>query len=195
MDDLNVGGETGPYAWSPLPIDRGKAGSSLSDWISLPWGGPDQIILPGYHTAAEDSLSPKHGTHAAPGNEIFLSVCGLMASGARTVLLSRWRTGGQTSYDLVREFAQELPHTTPADAWQRAVLVVTDSRLNPDGEPRLKKEAVDDPPKASHPFFWAGYLLIDPGSPAPTDNAPPAPVAELRKPAAAAGKPHKAGKL
>ncbi len=39
-----------------------------------------------------------------PGDEVFLAVCGLMANGARTILLSRWRTGGQTSVDLVREF-------------------------------------------------------------------------------------------
>jgi hypothetical protein len=195
LDDLTVNTEGGPYSWSPLPLDRGKAGSTLSDWMSLPWGGPDQIIFPGYHTAAEDSLgSLKRGKRPAAGNEIFLSVCGLMASGARTVLLSRWRVGGQTSYDLVREFAQELPHTTPADAWQRAVLVATDSRLNFDGEPRLKKETVDEPPKASHPFFWAGYMLIDPGSPAPADIAPLAPVANLPNLPGAADKPNHAAK-
>ena len=53
-----------------------------------------------------------------------------MSTGTRTVLLSRWRSGGQSSLDLVREFTQELPHTTPADAWQRAVQVVSNvSRL------------------------------------------------------------------
>ena len=83
-----------------------------------------------------------------------------MASGARTILLSRWRTGGQTSYDLVREFAQELPHTTPADAWQRAVLVVADSRLNLEAEPRVKKETVDEPPKAE-PSVLLGRLHAD----------------------------------
>ena len=57
---------------------------------------------------------------SADGSDLFLSIMGLMSSGVRTVLISRWRTGGQTSYDLVREFAQELPHTTPVDAWQRA---------------------------------------------------------------------------
>ena len=107
------------------------------------------------------------------------------------MLLSRWRTGGRTSYDLVREFAQELPHTTPADAWQRAVLVATDTRLNLEAEPRVKKETIDDPPKASHPFFWAGYMLIDPGSPAPGDNpAPVVPVVNIPNPAGPADKAH-----
>ena len=43
-----------------------------------------------------------------------------MSTGARTIVLSRWRPGGQTSVDIIREFVQELPHTTPADAWQRS---------------------------------------------------------------------------
>ena len=45
-----------PYGWAPAPIDRGKAGASLADWLALPWGGPEVIILPGFHTAAEDAL-------------------------------------------------------------------------------------------------------------------------------------------
>ena len=115
LDDLVVS-EQDPYGFAPAPIERGKGGGSLGDWLALPWGGPDVIVLPGFHTAAEDSL--KRIRKGPPGNEMFLSVCGLMANGARTLLLSRWRTGGQTSFDLVREFAQELPRTSPADAWQ-----------------------------------------------------------------------------
>jgi CHAT domain-containing protein len=189
FDDLAQSGDPGPYGWAPLPLDKSKAGSSLADWMALPWGGPDQIVLPGYHTAAEESL--KRISHVAPGNEIFLSVCGLMASGAKTVLLSRWRSGGQSSYDLMREFTQELPHTTASDAWQRAVLVVTESQLNLDAEPRVKKAVVDESPKAKHPFFWAGYLLVDSGTvppkvdivaPGPAIKAKPAEVPPAKKP-------------
>ena len=97
------------------------------------------VILPGFHTAAEDAM--KRVGRNLPGNDLFLSVCGLMANGARTVLLSRWRSGGQTSFDLVREFAQELSDTTPADAWQRAVMLTVDSRLNLEAEPRIKRAA------------------------------------------------------
>ncbi|MEN6406557.1 MAG: CHAT domain-containing protein [Thermoguttaceae bacterium] len=151
----------GPYDWSPAPIDRTKKGNTLADWLALPWGGPDVVVLPGFHTIAEEGL--KKVRSGPPGEEVFLSVCGLMANGARTVLLSRWRTGGQTSFDLVREFVQELPHATPADAWQRAVLVVSDSRVNLDAEPRIKRVPTDEPPKAGCPFFWAGYILVDCG--------------------------------
>jgi CHAT domain-containing protein len=158
LEDIAVNDQD-PYGWTPAPIERGKSGGSLADWMSLPWGGPEQIILPGYHTAAEDGL--KKSARGMPGDEVFLSVCGLMSCGARTILLSRWRTGGQSSFDLVREFAQELPHTSPADAWQRAVLLENAAQLNVEAEPRIKRAPTDEAPLANHPFFWAGYMLID----------------------------------
>jgi CHAT domain-containing protein len=174
LDDLSIN-DHDPYGWTPAPIDRTKSGSaSLAEWMSLPWGGPEEIILPGYHTSAEDAL--KRSTRTAPGEELFLSVCGLMSCGARTILLGRWRTGGQSSFDLVREFAQELPHTSPADAWQRAVILETSSPVNLEAEPRIKRLATDEIPKADHPFFWAGYMLVDSGqSPAKTEPKSAAP--------------------
>jgi CHAT domain-containing protein/tetratricopeptide (TPR) repeat protein len=163
FDDLQFD-DKDPYNWSPVPFDRGKPGSTIADWLGLPWGRPSEIILTGFHTTAEDSLK-RLNKNVLPGNDVFLSVCGMMSTGTRTMLLSRWRTGGQSSIDLVREFAQELPHTSPADAWQRAVQLEMDSRLNPDAEPRVKKAAAGDVPKAEHPFFWAGYMLLDGGVP------------------------------
>ncbi|HIQ22499.1 MAG TPA: CHAT domain-containing protein [Planctomycetes bacterium] len=159
LDDLTPG--NGPYNWALLEAERSKPGNTLSDWLALPWGGPSVVVLPGFHTAAESAL--RGVNQAAPGQEIFLTICGLLSTGARTLLLARWRTGGQTSYDLVREFAQELPHTAPAAAWQRAVLLTMDTPLDLEREPRITRVAVADPPEAVHPFFWAGYLLVDPG--------------------------------
>src|SRR6185437_8920920 len=129
--------EEDPYDWSPLPQDQKGAGA-VANWFALPWGGPDFVIMPSFHTAAENAMKKQTGE---PGNEVFLSVCALMANGARTVLLSRWRTGGQSSIDLVREFVQELPHTSAADAWQRSLLLVSKDSLNPLGEPRLRLTA------------------------------------------------------
>ena len=156
----------GPYGWSPLPLDRGKPGSSLASWMSLPWGGPQQIVLPGFHTPAENAL--KNG---GSGQEIFLAVCGMMSTGSRTLLLSRWRTGGQTSYDLTREFVQELPHTTASDAWQRSVELVMDNEIAVDREPRVKAGRAESGVKSHHPFFWAGYLLVDTGAVPNRDDA------------------------
>ena len=51
-----------------------------------------------------------------------------MSTGVRTILISRWRPAGQSSFDLVREFAQEVPHTSAAEAWQRAVQIMCENR-------------------------------------------------------------------
>ena len=158
FSDLDETGKS-PYDWYPIPVGaRFRAGSTLADWMRLPWGGPRAVILPGYHTAAESSL--KGVNQAIAGDEIFLSVCGLCAAGADTILLSRWRTGGKTAYDMTREFAQELPHSSPAAAWQRAILLAKEASIQPDAEPRVKKSQTEEPPKSDHPFFWASGLLI-----------------------------------
>ena len=69
------------------------------------------------------------------------------------------------------------------------MLVVTENRLNPEAEPRIKHGAMDDPPKASHPFFWAGYMLVDTGT-AQTEAAPPEATGESQEnPKAEAGPP------
>ncbi|MBN2578476.1 MAG: hypothetical protein JXB10_05745 [Pirellulales bacterium] len=182
LDDLSPE-EKDPYGWFVSPQDRGRPGGTLADWLHLPWGGPEEILLPGFHTAAEDGL--RRRGRGLPGNEVFLTVCGLMSDGARTILLGRWRTGGQSSYDLVREFAQELPHAAPADAWQRAVLLESETQLNLEAEPRLKTAATDEIPKGDHPFFWGGYLLIDSGRPPePALEKPAAPPIMHKLPAA-----------
>ena len=157
LDDLN--GTESAFGWSPIPLDKTRAAGSLANWFSLPWGGPDYVILPGFHTAAENGLK-----RDASGEDIFLSACGLMATGTRTILLSRWRTGGQTSIDLMREFTQELPYSTAADAWQRSVQLVRESPINPTAEPRVKVTPQSELTTAEHPFFWAGYMLLDSGS-------------------------------
>ena len=171
-DDIE-GAEKGPYAWSPAQVDRGRAGSTLADWMELPWGAPDQILLPGFHTAAEANLR-----RGAVGYEIFLSLCGLMSTGTRTVLLSRWNVGGPSAASLVQEFARELPHETAAAAWQRSVNLLQASELDASLEPRLKSTAEDGFILGEHPFLWAGYLLVDTGA------SPNRTALDLEKPAA-----------
>ncbi len=152
--------DKGPLAWSPLVLDAGKPGGSLSDWTLLPLGGVEQILLPGFHTAAENGL--KRGN--ANGDEIFTATCALMASGCRTILISRWRVGGQSTYDLMREFLQELPHESASGAWRRSVQLASDRLLDLHLEGRLKAPANTPAFKADHPFFWSGYMLLDTGA-------------------------------
>jgi tetratricopeptide (TPR) repeat protein len=169
IDRLIVLNEVTPpstgYDWSPLPNDAKSPSSPLAQWFSLPFSGPEQVMLPGFRTQAERAMKT-----GGDGSDLFLATCGLMANGARTVLISRWRTGGQSSIDLVREFAQELPHTTASDAWQRSVQLVSNSQVNAAAEPRLKLTLKDTPPNADQPFFWAGFLLADTGALPMTDE-------------------------
>jgi tetratricopeptide (TPR) repeat protein len=176
MDDLPPNAEVGEAA-TLLPRSRGAGKDSLNNWILLPFGGPQQIVLTGVATEAEQGLktSRRGAKHARPGAEIFDSLCDLMAGGARTILMTRWRTGGRTNFDLVHEFARESANAPAADAWQRACLLARESPLDASREPRLKKsDETVELPTADHPFFWAGYLLVDTGPRPEVQNPPPA---------------------
>ncbi len=161
LDDIVSPDLSTVYSWAPIQFGGNRPGNTINDWLALPWGGPQTIVLPGFHTPAESSF--KRSIHS-PGTEIFLSVCALLSTGTRTLLISRWWTGGQSSFDLVREFAQELPRSSPSDAWQRAVLLLAESRLNTESEPRIKRLPADQEIRGNHPFFWSGYMLVDSGA-------------------------------
>ncbi|WP_254508918.1 CHAT domain-containing protein [Anatilimnocola floriformis] len=159
-------GDKLPFGWSPLQLDKGKPGGSLSDWMMLPWGCPEQLVLPTFHTATEYGLK-KGGT----GEEMFMSICGLMASGGRSILLSRWRVGGRTTGDFVREYAQELPHLQPSAAQRRSITLLRGTSLDPREEVRLRAPATLDEFKPEHPFFWGGYMLVDSSAYQPREKA------------------------
>jgi CHAT domain-containing protein len=154
LDDIE-GAQRDPLNWAPAQIDQGKPGGALSDWLALPWGAPDVVVLPGYSTSADSGLRG-----GGNGDELLVATCGLMAAGTRTVVLSRWRTGGRSNLEVVREFLQELPVQSAAAAWQRSLLLARSSELDLSAEPRLKNIKPGEVPTADHPFFWAGYLLI-----------------------------------
>jgi hypothetical protein len=160
LDDVDSD-RMGTSGWLPLPRERGAADTGSA----LPTGGPEAAVVTGFATAAEQGLkASRRGTarNVRPGNEVFQTLCGMMAGGARTILLSRWRTGGRTNLELVRQFVQELPHLPATEAWQRACLLARETPLDPKNEPRLKGlEATGELPTAEHPFFWAGYVLVD----------------------------------
>lgn len=147
-----------PAGWAPFIYDTGRPGAALSEWLTMPQAGVEQIVLPAFHTAAEIGLK-----RAGNGDEIFLTTCNLLASGCRTALVSRWRVGGQSTVDLIREFVQELPHQ-PADvAWRRSVQLAGERPIDPALEGRVRTGASESIP-GDHPFFWAGYMLVDTGA-------------------------------
>jgi len=166
LDDVPAA--QGAFDWSPMPLDRSKGAGALSNWMMLPWKNVDQFVLSGFHTAAENGMKIANQN---PGMEMFLATTGLMSTGARTILISRWRTGGHTALQLIREFVQELPFSTADESWQRAVDLVSKSPLDPLREPRIRRKQDAAPLNADHPFFWAGYTLADTGASPERDPA------------------------
>lgn len=183
----------GPVStWPLVPSAAGRPGITFGDWLSPPLKRPQRILLPGLQTAAAGGLA---STPSRPGEDIFLAVTDLVAAGAHTAVVSRWRMGGKTCTDLMTEFLRDA---TVADApaapvaWQRAVDVVLDEQTDPSREPRLKITGDGTLGDSPHPLLWAGYLLIDCGGgkyanepPPPAARQPPPPPV-LQAPAAAA---------
>ena len=157
LDDIPV---IPPLGWSPFANDRAKAKNPVASWLTLPWGGPSLVVLPAFHTPAEVAL---RGVTLQNGDDLFLSSMLLEACGARTILMSRWRTGGRVSYDLVEQFLLGLSAKPAAEAWRRAIMEVGSNPIKPDEEPRVRKEPKMEVPIANHPFFWGAFILIDRG--------------------------------
>lgn len=191
MDDFAANADIGE-APTLFPRSRGSAKDSLNNWIMLPFGGPQQIVLTGVASEAEQGLrtSRRPGRHARTGGDVFDTLCDLMAGGARTILMTRWRTNGRTNFDLVHEFARESAHGPAAEAWQRACVLAREAPLDASQEPRLKRsdESVEMP-TADHPFFWAGYLLVDTEPRPEVEAAAPADGAKVDATKADAAKP------
>jgi hypothetical protein len=157
------------FDWSPLPLDRPKTAGAIGNWLALPWKSTDVVVLTGFHSAAESALKAD-----VYGQDVFLASCGLMATGARTVLLSRWRTGGQSSRELVRQFVQELRYSTAAQSWLRAVQLVKDASFDIAAEPRIRESGGGTTIDGRHPFLWAGYMVFDSGVAPHSQEAEPA---------------------
>ena len=66
LDELSPTALSDPYGWSPLPTERTKNAGPLGEWSLLPRRGPDEVILPGYHSACENSLNTARRTTRGP---------------------------------------------------------------------------------------------------------------------------------
>ncbi|MFM8378310.1 MAG: CHAT domain-containing protein [Planctomycetia bacterium] len=191
-----LGGE-GPIAERPLAIAvGGKPAFTFGEWLGPPPKRPRIVMVPGMQTEMADGLAK---LSAQPGEDLFLAATDLLAAGARTAVVSRWRVGGKLSIDLVEEFLRDLdaapaaegeaaPVASPAESWQRAVAVVTTEEPDVAREPRVKQSPGEVLADAKAPFLWAGYALIDcgPGKYAEPAAQPAAPAAQPAAPPRAA---------
>ena len=160
------------FDWAPLLGTRELSGSQFSYWQRLPWGGPKLMILPGYHTAAEDAL--KNG---GDGRELFMPLMAMLSCGTETVIISRWQPGGRTVYDQIGEYLKNIQdgQYTAAQAWQRASLQTASAKLIANEEPRISgtiTQRTNLDARANHPFFWGGCLFCDRGHYVPQSELP-----------------------
>ncbi|NBT14578.1 MAG: CHAT domain-containing protein, partial [Planctomycetia bacterium] len=163
-----LGGD-GPIAGRPLAVGvAGKPVLTFGEWSAPPPKRPHVVVVAGLQTDMADGLAK---LPARPGEDVFLAATDLLSAGARSVLLSRWRVGGEMSVDLVEEFLRDLAagdaeegDASPAECWQRAVDVVAAEEPDIAREPRLKQSADAVLADGTHPFLWAGYLLVDSGA-------------------------------
>ena len=192
-----LAGEGPVSAWPLLPYGAGKGSAvTFGEWLGSPLKRPRRVLLPGLQTAMAGGLQK---VPQRPGEDVFLAVTDLVAAGAQTAVVSRWRMGGKTSTDLMSEFLREA---TAADgaaapaAWQRAVDLVLAEEPDVAREPRVKLSGDALLARPLHPLLWAGYVLVDCGSgrysqepAAPAAGRPPPP--PLARPAVppAAGQP------
>lgn len=154
-----VGNNPNTYNWIPFLANKQKTANSILQWVRLPWGAPRLIILPGFRSGAENALKSN-----IDGNEFFFSILSMQASGADTILISRWRTGGRSSYDLVNFFMENIRSMDYASAWKKAVQSLWATEIVLNEEPRLKGLFPKDKTVwVDHPFFWSGFMLISPG--------------------------------
>jgi tetratricopeptide (TPR) repeat protein len=187
----------GPIADRPLAVGvAGRPVFTFGEWLSPPAKRPQIVIVPGLQTGMADGLAK---LPAQPGDDLFIAATDLLAAGATTAVVSRWRMGGKLGIDLVEEFLRDLAIEPDADdaparsqaaaSWQRAIDVVMAEEPDVAREPRVKQSPGAALADARHPFFWAGYLLIDCGRGRYDEPMAPAkPAAPALAPAAAPGR-------
>lgn len=158
----------GTFSW--IPDTANKPGNTLLDWQLLPWPGPRQIIVPQFSTDAGNGLR----SNGANGQDLFQLSSHAIASGAQTLLISRWNVGNASSFQASTEFAARLGNESAIDALHQTIDTIKGLPIDVAKPSRIvaPKEGVGDR-KSNHPFFWSGYLLVDTGW-RPAITEPPA---------------------
>ena len=164
FDDLTP--RPGDVGMPFVPAVAGRPGMSLADWLLPPVKNARCVLLAGLPTQFGGGLGTRAGQS---GDDLFLIAMDLVAAGAETAVLSRWNVGGRVGLDLGIEFLRDQQQTgaisvpPAAESWRRAVELVTAEQPDFLLEPRLQLTRDKVPADATHPFFWAGYTLIDCG--------------------------------
>lgn len=149
--------KSGPFGVVPAEKDRGKNGSNIAGWMSLPFNGAEHVVLPCFAGAGDNGIRG-----AADGNEFFVISCALLSSGTRTLLISRWNVGGESALKATRQYLNDVADDfAPSLAWHRAAKTLRETTLDWTHETRMKPTNKPPELKGQHPLFWSGYMLFD----------------------------------
>ena len=176
LDEIGGEGPTGGRILFGRGSDKpggARGGLTIADWLGSPHKRPQTVVVAGLQSAAAGGLAHLPGR---PGEELFVAATDLLAAGAHTALVSRWRTGGTTASALVEEFVRDLldsPESSASESWRRAVRLICAEEPDLALEPRIKQAPNALLPDARHPFFWAGYMVVDCGPGVPPGPLPP----------------------
>ena len=141
------------FSFQPVPFEESQH-ASINSWMALPWLGPEYLSLPAIRTFGKG--------RKANGSEMFVTSVALMASGSRTVMLSRWPTGGAISLGLSRLYAEQLTKQKSASrALRQAMIEARDLNFDIEKEPQLKGDKDLGDLSAKHPFFWSSFFVVD----------------------------------
>jgi tetratricopeptide (TPR) repeat protein len=169
LDQISVWGELETGRGSVLekpPIDLGSSAAPLRNWMLLPHRSPDELLFPAFQSDAGTGLRGKQR-----GADMFLFSLGVFGTGTRSMLLSRWRTGGTNNLAFSKLYLEKLESMSSAKALRESVNACRQLELNYATEPQLRAKSNDPVLKADHPYFWAGYLRMEIPLARPADAA------------------------
>lgn len=143
-----------PWELRILPLN-GNRENLLSSWLQVPLSSPSRVILFGMHTAAE-------GAPLAGGNDLLLPACTLLASGTRSIILSRWPVGGRSSQVALSRLLDELQFESPSSAWQRTAIALWAEQFPAQDELALPNSIRNGTALIDGDYaqLWSGYMLI-----------------------------------
>jgi tetratricopeptide (TPR) repeat protein len=139
------------------PIDLPQATRTpLRLWLLLPWRTPEHVIMPALQSDAGNNFRAKR-----KGSDLFMASLGMMASGTRSMIFSRWRTGGANSLAFSRNYFQRLGKMSTAQAFKESLVAARDMNLNYEIEPQIRSKRNEPVLKAAHPYFWSPYMRFE----------------------------------
>lgn len=141
-----------------VPVPSGMAQGqrpSLKSWIAFPWRGPETILMPGFQSDAGIGLKNQF-----EGSDLFLTTCGLMASGANEILISRWNTGGVLNLKTGREYLKQRETLPGSQALVEAKRFAQQQNVTDESEPKLRLPRGTDEVLAKDPVFWSSMLVV-----------------------------------